>query len=68
MLEAVVAGLRERLDDLACVVVQRRQRRGAPSEVVFGALPAELYAHEAGLRFRLGRRRGRVGRGLGPAG
>ena len=58
-LEELLLGLRELLGQaLSCVVVQRRQRRGAPSEVVLGTLPAEPRAREAALSYRLSLGRG----------
>lgn len=40
-------------DCLKAIVVQRRYLPHAPSETVWGELPEEVYAVEAGLRYRL---------------
>ena len=40
-------------DALRCLLVQRRAVRGAPTEVVIGAIPRPAWAREAGLAYRL---------------
>ncbi len=47
---ASLQGLRDRV---AVALVQRRHQRGAPTECLWGELPASLYAREQGLRFEL---------------
>ncbi len=52
-LENLVELLTFKLGDLQAVVLQERFLKGAPSRILFGALPTEVYAVEAGLRYCL---------------
>ncbi len=57
---ALLAGLVSRLAPLGmqCLMVQRRQGAQTRADIVFGELPAECFAVEAGLRFRIEPARG----------
>ncbi|MES2674831.1 MAG: class I SAM-dependent methyltransferase [Pseudomonadota bacterium] len=53
-LEDIASLLRDRLSpQLACVLVQKRYLPNAPSEVLLGELPEQVYARRNNLRFHL---------------
>ncbi|MGK0291417.1 MAG: 23S rRNA (cytosine1962-C5)-methyltransferase [bacterium] len=43
----------KKFEQVSCILLQRRYLKHAPSEVVYGELPNEIYAVEKGLKFHI---------------
>ncbi len=52
-LEGLVSQLQKQIPTLEAIVLQQRYLKNSPSELLFGQLPEELVAYEAGLKYQL---------------